>query len=104
MPVERVVVEVRLQGEARGQDMEVPPDVPAAQLAGAIAAALDWPRAAGDREIEYAIEATPPGRVLGPDETLAQAQAWDGSLLVFAQREAPAPALPAQGFAWKQLS
>jgi hypothetical protein len=101
--MERVIVEVKLHGEDRGRDLEVAPDLPVAELAGVVAQALGWPHSDGPAA-GYAVEATPPGRTLRPNETLADAQAWDGATLVFRRRDAQAAPQPQQGFAWTQLA
>ena len=96
--MERVIVEVLLEGEQAGRDLELPPNLPVEQLAPLVAQALSWPAH------QYEIEARPPGRPLRPDETLAEAQAWDGAVLIFRQRAAQAAPQQPAGFAWKRLS
>jgi hypothetical protein len=72
----RVIVTVKCEGLAEARDLEVPTTMPAARLAGQIARALGQPP--GD----YRVEAFPPGRALGPEETLADAGAWDGAWVI----------------------
>ena len=74
--MESAIVTIQREGEAWVQDIEVPLDMSASELAQQLALALGWP---GDLEI-YAV---PPQRVLAPHETLAQAGVWDGARLIF---------------------
>jgi len=71
----RVVVHVKREGE-EGCDLEVPAEVPISELVKLISQALGW----CDR---YGVKAESLGRTLKPDETLAEAGAWDGSHLIF---------------------
>lgn len=78
--MEKVIVTVVREGQAVGLDLELPAEVEAHTLAQLIAAWFD-PAAPGvDRP--WRLEAHPPGRLLRPDETLANAGAWDGSWLI----------------------
>jgi len=62
-------------------DVEVMPDVPAADLADAIALAFGWP---GTYDIQVA------GKMLSERQTLAEADIWDGSqLLLVSSSRAP---------------
>ena len=81
----RVIVNVRRQGEATDHDLEVPAEVPSAQLAESIAKALDYYEELPGYSIRYVLRADPPGRSLRPDESLADAGLWDGSCLIFRQ-------------------
>jgi len=81
--MQRVIVTVKRQGEARVRDLEVPAEVEAERLSKMIAQALRWDSDVAEQPIEYEIMAEPPGRVLRPDESLAEAGAWDGAWLVF---------------------
>jgi hypothetical protein len=98
---DRAIVTVRLDREADARDLEVPLTPPADQLATAIANALGWP-ADG-----YLVWAEPPGRLLRPDESLAQAGAWEGARLTLQTGTAtmhptkPDPDQP--GYLWKRL-
>lgn len=76
------MVTVSRSGEAQEYDLELAPDVPVKDLAAAIIKALGW-ALQDDPSTKYTIELYPPGCVLQPDDTLAQAQAWDGSRLYF---------------------
>lgn len=71
----RAILTVTIPGHEAGYDLELPTDLPASRLAGAIARALGAP---GD----YRLEVHPPGRLLSPDESLAQAGAGDGAWLL----------------------
>ena len=77
-----VIVTVKLKGEAAVRDLEVASDLPCEQLSANIARALQWDRGPAGEALFFDIEATPPGRILRREETLAQANAWDGSWLV----------------------
>jgi len=103
----RVIVTVKREGEARGRDLEVPAEVKAQRLAAMIADALGWGQGAADRSSSFEIVVKPPGRALAPDETLADAGAWDGAWLILRRlREpSPPPPPPAEGpvKGWKRL-
>jgi hypothetical protein len=80
--MERVIVTVRLAHETRGRDLEVPAAVEAARLAELIADALQGGKPPAGQHTRYEIWADPPGRILRPGESLADAGAWDGAWLV----------------------
>jgi hypothetical protein len=92
--MQRVIVTVKLQGEARVRDLEVPAEVEAGRLAEMIAQALRWESDPAGQPIQYKIVAEPPGRVLDSQESLAEAGAWDGAWLVFQQVGNAPPASP----------
>lgn len=103
----RVVVTVVHAGEAWGRDLEVPSGVPSYQLAALIARGLGWNPAPG---VVYLVEAHPPGRALRPDESLAEAAAWDGAWLILHPVVIPVPVptpatSPSQGplVGWRPL-
>ena len=81
--MQRVIVTVKRQGEARVRDLEVPAEVEAERLSKMIAQALRWDSDQAGEHIEYEIMAEPPGRTLHPQESLADAGVWDGAWLVF---------------------
>jgi hypothetical protein len=90
--MQRVIVTVKRQGEARVRDLEVPAEVEAGRLAEMIAQALHWESDPAGQPVQYEIMAEPPGRVLHVQESLAEAGAWDGAWLVFQpQSDAPPP-------------
>lgn len=106
--MERIVVSVRHRDGGPGRDLEVPAEVPAAELASLLAEALGRP----DRvELPAApqIEVVALGRRLEPHATLGAAGAWDGADLVI--HPAGPPAAPhtvpkerrKQGTSWKRL-
>jgi WXG100 protein secretion system (Wss), protein YukD len=104
LPVDRVIVTVKLANEARVRDVELPANVPMAQLARALAQRLGWNQEAGDQQLSYDVEVYPPGRRLNPNETLAQASAWDGAWLVFYPRQLDAsPVAPKLDIAWEPI-
>lgn len=80
--MERVIVTVKGNQEVRGRDLEVPAEIESFRLAELIAVALGWENDASGQPVRYEIRAEPPGRVLSPHESLADAGAWDGSRLV----------------------
>jgi hypothetical protein len=80
--MEHVIVTIKRVGEARVRDIELATDVPICQLTATLAQALGWEHDATGQLLDYVAEAHPPGRFLRPDETLAQAQVWDGTWLV----------------------
>jgi len=80
--MQRVIVTVKRQNEARVRDLEVPAGVEAERLSRMIAQALRWESDRAGQPVEYEILAEPPGRVLSPRESLAEAGAWDGAWLV----------------------
>ncbi len=79
----RVIVTVKRSTEARVRDLEVPADLETTQLAELIVNALQWQSDAAGQAVRYEIKAEPLGRVLRPNESLAEAGVWDGSWLVF---------------------
>lgn len=81
--MQRVIVTVKRQGEARVRDLEVPAEVEAGRLAEMIARALHWDSDQAGQPIQYEIMAEPPGRTLHTQESLADAGVWDGAWLVF---------------------
>lgn len=113
--MEYVIVTVKRTGEAQVHDLELDTNVPVRELCAALTAGLGWDTDAHGRPATYRIEAHPPGRFLRPDETLAQAQVWDGAWLVLhpQQPAAPPPAPPdlptnsqpdpGPGYTWKQV-
>jgi hypothetical protein len=64
-------------------DLEVPAEIPAMQLERLIAHGLKWDVDVNGLALRHSIFADPPGRVLGTQETLADARVWDGSSLKF---------------------
>lgn len=94
--MQRVIVTVKRQNEARVRDLEVPAEVEAERLSEMIAQALRWESDPAGQPVEYEIMAEPPGRVLAPYESLAEAGAWDGAWLVLqpAGSFTPPPPLP----------
>lgn len=72
--MDAVVLMVGLANDHRIYDIEVMPDIPANELANAIAAAFNWPGT-------YDIEIGPTNQRLLSTQTLADIGAWDGSHL-----------------------
>jgi len=81
----RVIVNIRKDGQARGHDLEVPTEVPSEQLAKMVAEALNWDIGTIKRPSRYAIRDISSGRILQPDESLADAGLWDGTYLALQQ-------------------
>jgi hypothetical protein len=82
-PMLRVCVTVSNEQNAPSFDLEVPAEVPAMQLERLIAHSLQWDVDSNGLALRHSIFADPPGRVLGTQETLADAKVWDGSSLKF---------------------
>lgn len=78
----RAIVTVQRHGELVSHDLEVPAEIRASELAAKIASAMGWDTSRADRQVTFEIEALPLGRRLEDHETLASADAWDGSWLV----------------------
>lgn len=101
----RVIVTVKAPFQAHALDLEVPATVPAALLAEllvrelaeagqGLAGAGEGLTGAGGAEAGgstaaggYALAASPPGRLLRPDETLADAGVWTGAWLLLVKRQ-----------------
>lgn len=75
-----VIVSVKLKGQIKEYDLEVPADVPAQKLAELITHNLD-PNAATKGALMMRCIKPGAARVLAPGETLAQAGLWDGVFL-----------------------
>jgi hypothetical protein len=75
--MERIIVTVKAPFQAHALDLEVPTNVPAGALADLLARDLGGAEAGA-----YALAAAPPGRLLEPGETLAEAGVWSGAWLV----------------------
>lgn len=103
--MERVIVSVTCQGsegQAGWHDVEVAADVAVRQLVPVVARVLGW-----DPDLRYEVVATSPERRLDPEESLAQAAAWDGTQLIFRTMPSSAIVPPAeQGpiVLWKPLN
>lgn len=76
-----VIIMVGRNDKEGVQDIEIMPDIPSDELADAIAEALGW---AGTYDIQVN------GRLLGRHQTLAEADAWDGSELTLIGSSRPA--------------
>ncbi|MFN8637570.1 MAG: hypothetical protein U0893_27270 [Chloroflexota bacterium] len=81
----RAIVTVQRYGDPASHDLEVPAEIGASELAATIASAMGWDEPGDGQRVVFEIEALPPGRRLAHDETLASANAWDGSWLVLHQ-------------------
>lgn len=80
--VTKIIVSARRDGFDQQVDLEVPAELPSGRLAELIAPGLAWaPRGASGLH-NCMVEAHPPGRVLRRDESLADAGAWDGSMII----------------------
>ncbi len=78
----RVIVEVQIAGQPHAQDLEVPADLPTAELGLLIGKALDANRDAFGRDLRYIVHLLPEDRRMRSDESLEAAEAWDGHTLV----------------------
>lgn len=84
----RVVIQAMLEGESSSYDLEVPAEVPASELVGLVARAMGWSAPGCDFEVTV----QPSGKPLIAAESLADAELWDGTSLLFrrvAQRARP---------------
>ena len=98
--MQRVIVTVKRENEARVRDLDVPADVPVAQLTEMITQALHWDTDQAGSRVEYQLEANPGKRLLKPEDTLESAQVWDGAWLVFhplRELTEPPPSPPGEG-------
>ncbi|MCX7749941.1 MAG: EsaB/YukD family protein [Clostridia bacterium] len=77
----RVIVTVEIPDSSTTYDMELPNDIPSGELAQMIAKSLHLEDNTSVRGTFFKIQADPPGRVLGEEETLAEAGVWDGSFI-----------------------
>jgi hypothetical protein len=93
--MQRVIVTVKRDDEARVRDLEVPAEIDSARLTRLIAEALRWDGDASGVPQAYDIEAHPLGRTLQPEESLSSAGVWDGAWLVF--HPVSRSEMPAQG-------
>lgn len=82
--MEKVIVTVLSADEGHSLDLELPTNLPVDALRREIVLALGW-------SDNLQVFANPPGRVLEPSETLAQAEAWDGAFLIFQPVGSPSP-------------
>lgn len=73
--MERIIVSISRPGQGE-LDLEVPVNLPSSVLIQEMALALGW-------DIREGLYADPPGRVMAPSETFAQAGVWDGARLFF---------------------
>jgi|GEM_PF-3092221 len=90
--MQRVVVTIKREDEARVRDIEVPADIEVERLSDLIARALHWDSGPAAESLRYEIEAHPLGRRLKPHESLVSAGVWDGSWLVMYPIKATTPA------------
>lgn len=77
----RVTVEVRAGQTGGPVDLELPAELPAAELSRLIGAALKLDSDPFGRALRYEILASPPGRTLASWQSLAEAAVWDGATL-----------------------
>ena len=77
----RVILEVRSPDESRPIDLELPAEVPAAELGLLIGAALQKSRDMRGQPLYFEIRIQPGSRRLSSTTTLADASAWDGQTL-----------------------
>lgn len=77
----RVIVHIQSNHSSHSADLEIPAEVPAEELSQLIARAMEWTQDSNERTLRHSIFADPPGRILNIQETLADAEVWDGSSL-----------------------
>jgi len=73
--MEWIIVTVKRQGESQEYDLELSADLSAEALVRELSLIWGWKEA-------YEVYAQPPGRILAPHETLAQAGVLDGARLL----------------------
>ena len=78
----RVVVEVQIEGQTNAHDLEVPADLSATELGQLLGKALEADRDAFGRAMRYIVRLLPEDRCLRSDESMHEAEAWDGHTLV----------------------
>jgi len=78
--VERVIVSVECEGKTP-IDLDLPAELPASKLARQIAEAMKWQLSMA-HQITALAAGDAQGRILYPNETLADVGAWDGSRLL----------------------
>src|SRR4051794_6180711 len=78
----RVLVTVRRDEESDGRDLELPASLSFEELTRLLGPVLHWPQVGNLRA-----RLEPDGRVLAPGESLRDAGAVDGALLVFSATE-----------------
>ena len=83
----RVLVAVKRHGDLESQDLEVPAEVEALQLAQDIALAMGWEGDDPEHPMRFRIRADGLERVLESDETLRDVGVWDGARLVLVPKE-----------------
>lgn len=81
MDVEKAIVTIKWDNSSTTKDVELPVDIEAKRLSELLSAAL---ASHGDRHeaLRYEIFVKDLGRALGPHETLADADIWDGAILI----------------------
>lgn len=87
--MDAVIIMVSCDSAPGVVDLEVMPDVPAQLLAEAIASALQW-------QGEFDLELFGTGRRLNPQQTLAEANIWDGAHLRLIRSNRSARSQPGQ--------
>jgi hypothetical protein len=103
----RVLVSVLGPGETAERDLEIDSSMPVCDLTMALRSAFGWEP--DEAASQLALHATPPGRFLHADETLARAGAWDGAHLEFTFRTRAfrpveaATEQPSAGYVWKRV-
>ncbi len=83
--MERVIIQVQVDSTGSKKDLEVPAEVPAIELASLLAQALSREQGANEFVHSFYIKAQPGGRILAADQTLVQANIWDGATIILKQ-------------------
>ncbi len=92
----RVMVNVKLLGEDKGRDLEVPAEVPVRELAQLVADALDW-----SSSYSYEVMMEHSGEKIPSTRSLAEVEAWSGTTLVFSPSQRKSKkTLPSSFDAW----
>lgn len=94
--MDRCLLTVKREGRSAWKDLEVPVDMPASDLVSALVKALRWEDVS--QNVSYTglrLRVDPPGRLLGPEETLEDANVKDGAVITVVTSGAePAPPPP----------
>jgi hypothetical protein len=107
--VERVILSVKRADLDWSWDLELPAELPLARLVPLVAHALRWGMDESQPLAGYQVEAQPPHRPLGPQDTLGGAGVWDGAWLTFypgptvKERQDIAPPADTPSAGWRRL-
>lgn len=87
----KIIVSVQRQGDSNYKDIELSSSITGKYLLQMTAELFGKVNSANSQEIQYDIRVDPPGRMLGENQTLQDANIWDGAWLTFVPRNIPQP-------------